>query len=33
MLAARAGLTTGDDLTMRDVATKVAAAAAAEGDA
>lgn len=32
LLAARSGLTTGDYLSMRDVATKVAAAAAAEGD-
>lgn len=32
LLAARSGLTTGDDLSMREVATKVAAAAAAEGD-
>lgn len=32
LLAARSGLTTGDGLSMRDVATKVAAAAAAEGD-
>ncbi len=32
LLAARSGLTTGDDLSMRDVATKVAAAAGAEGD-
>jgi hypothetical protein len=31
LLAARSGLTTGDYLSMRDVATKVAAAAAAEG--
>lgn len=32
LLAARSGLTTGDNLSMGDVATKVAAAAAAEGD-
>jgi hypothetical protein len=32
LLAARSGLTTGIDMSMRDVATKVAAAAAAEGD-
>ncbi len=32
LLAARSGLTTGDDLSMRDVATKIAAAAAAAGD-
>lgn len=32
LLAARSGLTTGDDLSMQEVATKVAAAAAAEGD-
>lgn len=32
LLAARSGLTTGDDLSIRDVARKVAAAAAAEGD-
>jgi len=31
LLAARSGLTTGDSLSMRDVAMKVAAAAAAEG--
>ena len=32
LLAARSGLTTGENLSMRDVATKVAAAAAAEID-
>ena len=32
LLAARSGLTTGDNLSMRDVAAKVAAAAAAESD-
>lgn len=32
LLAARSGLTIGDELTMRDAATKVAAAATAEGD-
>lgn len=32
LLAARSGLTTGDDLSMEEVATKVAAAAAAEGN-
>jgi len=32
LLAARSGLTTGDELSMQDIATKVAAAAAAEGD-
>lgn len=32
LLAARSGLTTGDSLSMRDVATKVAAAAVVEGD-
>lgn len=31
LLAARSGLTTGKDLSMRDVATKIAAAAAVEG--
>jgi hypothetical protein len=31
LLAARSGLTTGDDLSMEDAARKVAAAAAAEG--
>jgi hypothetical protein len=32
LLAARSGLTIGDDLSMRDAATKIAAAAAAESD-
>lgn len=32
LLAARSGLTTGDDLSMHEVATKVAAAATAEGN-
>ena len=32
MLAARSGLTIGDDLPMEDAATKVAAAAAAESE-